>query len=211
LLDIAPGRLRSVRVGRSHVNFPPNEPPVEIGKVAKAMAHPIRGKLYIAVADKPGLSARELAERIEEPVEKVRYHLRILASDRLIGVKEEAKRRGVSERYYHVLREPIVHPDEDAVLSQKERRTVTLGIIRWIFGDAMRAMSSQTLVARPDRVVIRIGREVDLRGWEELSRIHLRASKEARQVVARSAVRLEGGSGEGIPITSAILLFETPG
>lgn len=191
------------------MSHPPSESPAEIGKVAKAMAHPIRGKLYIAVAERPGLSARELAERTEEPVEKVRYHLRILSADRLIGIKDEAKRRGVSERYYHVLREPIIKPEEDAVLSQKERQTVTLGIIRWIFGDAMRAMSSQTLFVRPDRVVARIGREVDLQGWEELSRIHLRASEEARQAAERSGARLERGSGEAIPIASAILLFET--
>jgi DNA-binding transcriptional ArsR family regulator len=65
-----------------------------------ALKHPLRRRVLRTMANKKPISPRELANRLEEPLSTVSYHVRILAES---GVIEEVSRcqvRGATQHFY---------------------------------------------------------------------------------------------------------------
>jgi hypothetical protein len=70
------------------------------------------------------------------------------------------------------------------------------------------AIGAGTFLERAGWCAVRNWREVDPQGWEELAEIHRRASGEVIAAVDEAAARLAESGEEGVPATSALLLFE---
>jgi DNA-binding transcriptional ArsR family regulator len=190
----------------SEAGFTPD--PALVGELIGAMVHPVRGKIIAALTDKPGLGAKDIAERLGEPIGKVRYHLRALVEADLIVVEEEPARRGVVEHRYRSRVTPAL-PTE-VYLSDDQTRAIALEVFRILFDDVTRSAQAGALWRRDDRWLARLWAEVDARGWKELGEIHERALEETRRVVEESSERLRAGEEEPIPVTSGFLMFEAP-
>jgi len=78
----------------------------------KALAHPLRLKLYRALSQARTATASQLAEQVDEAVSLVSYHLRKLAAH---GVIEEAERQSADgrERWWQIVMTSYSVADQD--------------------------------------------------------------------------------------------------
>ena len=68
-------------------------------EVVKLLAHPTRIRILIAAGRAP-VSAKELGEQFDEPVDRVSYHMRTLAKAGLVRAVRRTRRRGATETHY---------------------------------------------------------------------------------------------------------------
>jgi DNA-binding transcriptional ArsR family regulator len=182
----------------------------ELQLLVEAMSHPVRSKLLFTLTDSPRASAKQLADRLEEPPSKVRYHLRKLRDAGLVGIEDEESRRGVVERYYRALQTPLISEEDEGELDDAQKRAFSVEILRLILADAARSISAGTFIAREDRCLARLWAEVDEEGWRELAKIHLETLDSVQAAIERSGERLGRSGEEPIRAVSGLLLFEYP-
>jgi DNA-binding transcriptional ArsR family regulator len=186
-----------------------------IDAIIRAMAHPLRARVYFCVSDsgENGIAVNSLATKLNEPRRRVRYHIDALAEQGLVGVSGERKRRGVVERSYYALHPPDLENDDLDLASKEQTERILLGILRTIVEDvSVAAKSGQLfqnsgLLARPDLVIARIPAELDEQGWAEVAEIHSQTIDVVQQAVARCRDRLEKSGEQSISAVSGLLFF----
>jgi DNA-binding transcriptional ArsR family regulator len=173
--------------------------------VRAAMAHRVRARIYLAVADarSRGVTVRQVAERIEESPRRVRYHLTALIKEGVVGVAGERIRRGVIERSYRALQPPGLAIDDRDGGSSAQTEQATLSLLQAIVEDAASAVKARNL-ARPGCVTARVAGKVDEQGWSELVGITERALADVRATVNESEKRLGAKGGKPTPVVSAL-------
>jgi DNA-binding transcriptional ArsR family regulator len=177
--------------------------------VAAALAHPLRGKVLAAVRDKPGVSIRQIAARLDEPARRIRHHLEALEKAGLVDVVPRRNRRGGVEYLYSATTTPYLSEDESGTVTAEQERAIAIQILRLVLAEASAAVRAGTFGSHPGHGEARAWGEVDEEGWEELGAIHLRARKEAEAAFAAARERVREKGGEVTPVTSAMFLFES--
>jgi predicted ArsR family transcriptional regulator len=66
------------------------------------LMHPLRRRAYIEAVKAP-VSAKELAARLEVPLQRMSYHVRLLADAGLLRVVRRTPRRGAMETHYRAV------------------------------------------------------------------------------------------------------------
>ena len=136
--------------------------------VLRALAHPTRMRIYVA-AVREALSAKELAERFEQPLARVSYHMRALADAGLLRPVRQTRRRGAIETHYRAIATPDI---SDEVIAEADPEVVAF------FAQAMvRDLADDTLDA--------VGRGAARNPDFVLSRAHFRVSEEGRERLFR--------------------------
>src|SRR5688572_5119034 len=79
-------------------------------EVMRVLAHPTRMRIFAASVAEP-LSAKELAERFEQPVGRLSYHVRALADAGLLKAVRRTRRRGAVETHYRAVATPDLGDD----------------------------------------------------------------------------------------------------
>ncbi|MBB5777534.1 winged helix-turn-helix domain-containing protein [Nonomuraea jabiensis] len=168
----------------------------------KALAHPLRMKLYRALKVADAATASQLADQVDEAVSLVSYHLRKLATHGLI---EEAPARGdARERWWQPADESISTRDED-FRDAPERAAVHSAVSRmhvrqqnemyesfldtqsaWPGDWRNAAYSSEFLLSLTAEELRRLGDEINevVTKW----RVHGKAAREAGDVEGRENV-----------------------
>jgi DNA-binding transcriptional ArsR family regulator len=177
--------------------------------LAEAMAHPLRGRVLQAVAEKSrdGVCIHQLAARLRESKRRVRYHIDVMSELGLVEIARVRTRRGVTERFYRVTVRPCIH--EELVDRDQARQLLVEGL-KAILADASAAIAAKVFGMRPGHSIIRIAAEVDRQGWVELVAIQEAALAEAEAAAARAWDRLQTSAEPLIPAIAAMLLFEVP-
>ncbi len=70
--------------------------------VLRVLAHPTRMRIYSATIDRPQ-SAKDLADRLEQPLARISYHVKTLADAGLLRVVRRTRRRGAVETHYRAI------------------------------------------------------------------------------------------------------------
>ena len=101
---------------------PLTEPPEGMGvwedlDTLRAMMHPLRTRAYIEAVKAP-VSAKELAERLDVPLQRMSYHVRLLAESGLLRVVRKTPRRGAIETHYRAV--ATLEVDDAALTSSPE-------------------------------------------------------------------------------------------
>jgi DNA-binding transcriptional ArsR family regulator len=65
-----------------------------------ALKHPLRREILRVMIDKKPISPCELAERLDESLSNVSYHVRVLAQQKVIEAAGEQKVRGATQHFY---------------------------------------------------------------------------------------------------------------
>jgi DNA-binding transcriptional ArsR family regulator len=171
-----------------------------------AIEHPLKARLLTALAERPGVTIRQMAERLGEPPRRVRHQLGTLVEAGLVEVTAEESRRGVVERRY-ASRVEVNFPSTD-VISPELRLRFSQEVVRMLLGDIGVASSQGTFATAPDRFECRFYGEVDERCLEELVEIHERVYREIGEVVSAGRDRVRESGEPGTEIVSALLLFD---
>jgi DNA-binding transcriptional ArsR family regulator len=179
--------------------------------LAEAMAHRFRSRIFGLIAEKPGLTVRQISAQMGEPARRVRHHLEALLEAGLVMVESEARTRNTVERHYRATRLPIIEPHEIGVVGRFQERRISLEVFKQVFADVDGAVARGTFGVHGRHSEIRVPTEVDEQGWEDLFAIHIRAWEETRAALDRCEERLRDSGSKSFRVTSAFLLFETPG
>jgi DNA-binding transcriptional ArsR family regulator len=75
------------------------EPP-DNHTLISALKHPLRRRILRVMADRKPISPRELADRLEEPLSAVSYHVRVLSGHGLIEEVSRRRIRGATQHFY---------------------------------------------------------------------------------------------------------------
>jgi DNA-binding transcriptional ArsR family regulator len=173
-----------------------------------AMAHPVRSQVLFALAERPEVTIRQIAIRIDEPGRRVRHHLEALKRDGLVTVERRSNRRGGVEYLYSAALSPTLVEFGDAV-TEDQQRAIALQVLRSVLADATAAVRAGTFGNHPGHGEVRCWGEVDGEGWDRLAAIHLRAYGEVEEAIAAAGERVRRSGEPGRPVTSAMLLFES--
>ncbi len=175
----------------------------------ETVANPVRNAVFIAVSERPGVTAREIATRLEISPRSARHHLDRLLDGGMIEASGETARRNTRVYHYRTSFTPIV-TGEDFQVSADEERQFALAMLRILIADARSSVAARTFGLPPHQVGLRVPAQLDERGWSETSAILMRALDEVMTVRGESAERLRASGEEGSEAITALLLFEAP-
>lgn len=133
----------------------------------KALIHPLRMRAYVEAVKGP-VSAKELAERLGVPLQRMSYHVRLLAEAGLLEVVRKTPRRGAIETHYRAI--ATLEVDDDALTASPELLKVwTQMILRLVAEDAEHSVE-QGAGAGSDFILARAHFAVDEAGHERVHR-----------------------------------------
>jgi DNA-binding transcriptional ArsR family regulator len=131
----------------------------------RALMHPLRMRAYVEAVKGP-VSAKELAERLEVPLQRMSYHVRLLAESGLLHVVRKTPRRGAVETHYRAV--ATLDVDDEALTASPELLTLwTQLLLRLIAEDADHAVE-QGAGADEDFILARAHFAVDAAGRERV-------------------------------------------
>jgi DNA-binding transcriptional ArsR family regulator len=165
-------------------------------RLAKALAHPLRVRL-LAALNEGVASPNQLSEQVEEPLQNVSYHVRVLLSLGCIELVRTAQRRGAIEHFYRAVMRPFFSDADWEQLPTSARHSISDVVLQLVWDDAARALKAGTFDDREDRHLTRTPLLVDETGWEEMNRLLKELQERAFDIQAGSAERLEKNGDDG--------------
>jgi DNA-binding transcriptional ArsR family regulator len=163
----------------------------------KALSHPLRMRILHEM-NRGLASPKEIADKIDESLGVVSYHVRTLEELGCIELADTKFRRGAVQHFYRPLRRIELDDEEWASLPANIRDSVSASIIDRIIELAAGALRSGTLDARTDRHLSFVQLELDEAGWTEVNRM--------LKDVLDKAVELQERTTGDTPITSVLAL-----
>jgi DNA-binding transcriptional ArsR family regulator len=180
--------------------------------LAAALSHPTRVGVMSVLVEGPA-SPRELAAAIDEPLNNVTYHvIKQLRDLGVIELERTERRAGgrVLERFYRASQRAYFDDDAWEVLGDGERLGVIWSVIRLISKDIAAAMAGGTFFDGYDANVTRSPMIVDPEGWDEITDLLGRATKELFEIEGRVAERCADGGEAEIHTKVEMLHFRSP-
>lgn len=177
-------------------------------KVA-VVENPLRLALVSSLSMRPATAA-EVANELEQPAERIRYHLRWLRDRDLVDIKEKVRRGSKTENVYSVdPRRHLIGRSELKGVAGSHSDLAHVRLLRLMFREAMDAARAGNYGDRPEHALLRTLLPLDEDGWEEALAIHDRVTAEVLAVREESQARLETGAEQAILTRVATLFFES--
>src|SRR5215207_1723586 len=136
--------------------------------VAKAFAHPLRVQILIILNEKVA-SPNMLAQHLDQSLNLVAYHVRVLEKYDCIELVDTKQRRGATEHFYRATRRQFLTDSELARLPKSLRPGLAGAMLKSVFNDIEEASQSGTLEEVDDLHLSRTPMVVDKQGWSEVS------------------------------------------
>jgi DNA-binding transcriptional ArsR family regulator len=180
-------------------------------QLAAALSHPTRVGIMSVLVERPA-SPRRLAAAIGEPLNNVTYHVNQLRDLGCIELDRTERRAGgrVLERFYRTTQRAYFDDEAWDVLNESERLGLIWSVVRLISKDIATAMTSAAFFDGYDANIIRSPMKVDDEGWDEITDLLSRATKELLEIEERVAERCEGDGGPAIHTKVEMLHFRSP-
>jgi hypothetical protein len=184
-------------------------PPVQIN-LHKALAHPIRWRVLVALDGGRTASPVELADELGEGLALVSYHVRKLHELECLELVETRPVRGAVEHFYRAVVRPWYDDQVWSELTLAERWGISGAALDAIGQDIRSAASAGTIDSRPDRHISRSPLALDDEGWSELATRLDALLEDAQAIAAASLSRIAAGDTEPAPLRARLmmLLFE---
>ena len=177
-------------------------------RLAKALAHPLRVRL-LAALNEGVASPNQLSEQVEEPLQNVSYHVRVLLSLGCIELVRTAQRRGAIEHFYRAVTRPFFSDADWEQLPTSARHSISDVVLKLVWDDAARALRTGTFDEREDRHLTRTPLKLDETGWEELHGLLADLQQRAIDIQAESAERIRANGDEGFWTRLIIMHFSS--
>jgi DNA-binding transcriptional ArsR family regulator len=178
--------------------------------LAAAVAHPLRTRCLAVLAERVA-SPAEIARQLSADVSNVGYHVNSLAKAGLIEKVGTRPVRGAVEHFYRAVELPAVETEEQAAeLSVAERRLFAETIVSLYAANAMEALESGSLAARPDWHVTRLAMNVDEEAYTEMKAAYMDLYERVFEIRAAAAERMGKSDEPPMRVVSFLSLFELP-
>lgn len=179
----------------------------EIGRqILRALTHPLRVRILRLLEEGPS-GPKRLADRIEEPLANVAYHMNVLLDCGCIELVETIPCRGALEHIYNLKPGKALGSFDWLSVLPSLRRGMAGSSLDALTTRAVEALNDGSLQGREDSRATWLPLLVDEKGWKDLVGIADRVKDGFCGAAERSAERLEGSTG-GIRVVVAVLAFE---
>jgi DNA-binding transcriptional ArsR family regulator len=177
--------------------------------VAKAFAHPLRVQILIILNEKVA-SPNMLAQQLDQSLNLVAYHVRVLEKYDCIELVDTKQRRGATEHFYRATRRQFLSDDEWSRMPASLRPGMAGAMLKSVFEDIESAAKSGTLDEVEDIHLSRTPMVVDRQGWTDISGLLKATLDRLLEIQAESSERIAAGEGEGILSKVHLLHFKSP-
>src|SRR5215467_7032472 len=157
--------------------------------VAKAFAHPLRVQILIILNEKVA-SPNMLAQQLDQSLNLVAYHVRVLEKYDCIELVDTKQRRGATEHFYRATRRQFLSDDEWSRMPASLRPGMAGAMLKSVFEDIEAASKSGTLDEVEDIHLSRTPMVVDKQGWEDISTLLKGALDSLIEIQAESSERI---------------------
>lgn len=177
--------------------------------VAKAFAHPLRVQILIILNERVA-SPNLLSQELEQSLNLVAYHVRVLEKYDCIELVDTKQRRGATEHFYRATRRQFLSNSEMARLPESLRPGLAGAMLKSVFDDIEEASDSGTLDELPDLHLSRTPMVVDKQGWTEVSELLDQTLDRVLEIQAESSGRIASDGEDGILSKVHMLHFKSP-
>ena len=177
--------------------------------VAKAFAHPLRVQI-LAILNEKVASPNMLAQQLDESLNLVAYHVRVLEKYDCIELVDTKQRRGATEHFYRATRRQLLTDDQWAQMPTSLRPGLAAAVLKTIFEDIEAASKAGTLEEVDDLHISRTPMMLDAKGWSDVTDLLNDSLERLIEIQAESTNRLGESKEEGTPSRVHLLHFKTP-
>ena len=177
--------------------------------VAKAFAHPLRVQILIILNEKVA-SPNMLAQQLEESLNLVAYHVRVLEKYDCIELVDTKQRRGATEHFYRATRRQLLTDDQWAQMPASLRPGMATAVLKSIFEDIEAASKAGTLEEVDDVHISRTPVVLDKQGWGEVSDLLKGTFDQLMEIQAAASERVAAGKDDGILAKVHLLHIQSP-
>ncbi len=177
--------------------------------VAKAFAHPLRVQILIILNERVA-SPNLLAQELDQSLNLVAYHVRVLEKYDCIELVDTKQRRGATEHFYRATRRQFLSDSEWARMPESLRPGLSGAMLKSVFDDMQEAVKSGSFDEKEDRHLSRTPMVVDQQGWNEVSTLLSETLDRVLEIQGESNDRLANSDEEGMLSKVVILHFRSP-
>lgn len=177
--------------------------------VAKAFAHPLRVQILIILNEKVA-SPNMLAQQLDESLNLVAYHVRVLEKYDCIELVDTKQRRGATEHFYRATRRQLLTDDQWAQMPASLRPGMAAAVLKSIFEDIEAASKAGTLEEVDDLHISRTPMVLDEQGWSDVANLLNNSLDRLIEIQAESNGRLGQSKEEGTLSRVHLLHFKSP-
>lgn len=177
--------------------------------VAKAFAHPLRVQILIILNEKVA-SPNLLAQQLDQSLNLVAYHVRVLEKYDCIELVDTKQRRGATEHFYRATRRQFLTDSEWSRLPESLRPGLSGAMLKSAFDDVEEALDSGTFDELEDRHLSRTPMVVDKKGWEDSARLLADTLDRLLEIQGEANERLSGSGQKGMLSKVVMLHFKSP-
>jgi DNA-binding transcriptional ArsR family regulator len=177
--------------------------------LAAAVAHPIRSKCLVILAERVA-SPAEIARELHLDVSKVGYHVKALADAHLIEEIGSRPVRGAVEHFYRAVELPIVSNEQEAEISPADQRVYAESVLSIFAANAAHSLDVGTFIGRTDHHLTRLAFNTDEEGWGEATAAYMELYERIFEIQESAAARMTDGDEKPFRVVSFQSLFEIP-
>ncbi len=177
--------------------------------VAKAFAHPLRVQILIILNEKVA-SPNMLANQLDQSLNLVAYHVRVLEKYDCIELVDTKQRRGATEHFYRATRRQFLTDSEWSRLPKTLRPGLSGAMLKSTFDDVEEAIDRSTFDELEDRHLSRTPMVVDKKGWDDAAELLANTLDRLIEIQTEAATRLGESDEEGMHSKAVILHFKSP-
>jgi DNA-binding transcriptional ArsR family regulator len=177
--------------------------------VAKAFAHPLRVQILIILNEKVA-SPNMLANHLDQSLNLVAYHVRVLEKYDCIELVDTKQRRGATEHFYRATRRQFLTDSEWSRLPKSLRPGLSGAMLKAAFDDVEEALDTGTLDELEDRHLSRTPMVVDKKGWEDSVELLSGTLDRLIEIQAEATERLAASGDESMLAKVVMLHFKSP-
>jgi DNA-binding transcriptional ArsR family regulator len=177
--------------------------------VAKAFAHPLRVQILIILNEKVA-SPNMLAQELDQSLNLVAYHVRVLEKYDCIELVDTKQRRGATEHFYRATRRQFLNDNEWSRLPKSLRPGLSGAALKTAFDDIEEALDRGTFDELEDRHLSRTPMVVDKKGWEDSAEVLAGTLDRLLEIQAEANKRLSQSGEESMLAKVVMLHFKSP-
>lgn len=177
--------------------------------VAKAFAHPLRVQILIILNEKVA-SPNMLANQLDQSLNLVAYHVRVLEKYDCIELVDTKQRRGATEHFYRATRRQFLTDSEWARLPKSLRPGLSGAMLKSAFDDVEEALDKSTFDELDDRHLSRTPMVVDKQGWQDAADLLGATLERLIEIQGEATARIGESKEEGIHSKVLMLHFKSP-
>jgi DNA-binding transcriptional ArsR family regulator len=177
--------------------------------VAKAFAHPLRVQILIILNEKVA-SPNMLAQQLDQSLNLVAYHVRVLEKYDCIELVDTKQRRGATEHFYRATRRQFLSDDEWSRLPASLKPGMAGAVLKSVFEDLEAASKSGTLDEVDDMHLSRTPMVLDQQGWSDVSEALKGCLNRLLEIQTEASGRIAESGEDGVLAKVHLLHFKSP-